>query len=1120
MHRLQCFGNVLIRTPDGGEIHLRSRKHLALLLYFVAHPRRALRRDELSRLLWDTEEEAARHSLSQALYDIRKRLKPLDFRTRSGTIQLPEGQIRYDGASLEEAIKSGDLAKVPDLYRGRFAPNLEGVGTPELEDWLESERTRFGTLAQMALRRYAQECDMQGRWGEMCLTALRLVKLDPLDEAAHRALMRALWLHGDQQSALKHFSEIQDFLARELPDGISTETRELVQRIRSSRPPHAWKPEEDGNPPLIGREREFEWLREALRDVQDGRGRTVLVRGEAGIGKTRLLQELARLASMEGVGRLWSRCYAAESDMAYGPIMDGVQPVAERLARADRDEIQRYYQLGHLFPEIFQISGDDDFRGVDPDVRKRRLYEEVVDLLCRACESGPFLWIVEDIQWIDASSASLLHYISRRLADRRCLIVMSARAAEALSGGARLLLETDDNHAHPEVLELGPLSGLDIRRVVQQAGDGPVAMQGLALAERYSGGNPFFALEIARALANPERPITTDLLAQCLSDDLRNLLATRLKGVEPQGIRVLEAIAILERHATPKNIAAVSGLSLRATGAVALELCSRHLILEEQNCYEFSHELMKAFLYNTLGPLRRSAVHLAAGEVLATKPGTNPATLARHYSLAGDKARAFEHAMRAASSSLEGYAYEEAAQMAALAISVTKTNADRHDALSTQAKAQFLSGNRRAAERSYSELVHLSTGPTLYDNLHALVETRISLGKWKEASAAIEQLEISLDNSQHPGRPDEARLRNLVATGKLSMLSRDYDRAKLAYEMIGRELEKHRGSQTFPPEIRATALANQLVYTSLFVSAHSARRLLTETDQEQSLLPHDVRHRLLLATSFVLVRVADWDTARRTLYEALQRCCKVNDVVGQGDVLTNLAVIEIETGNWHEAEKRTNEVFELCKHYQLDYGHDLEAKLNYANLLFYTGRLPEADAVYKDIDKVVDSNDLRLRAEILAGRGLIALQRHDYEASGKFRQELERCDNIGQLGNQEPFKINWFLVFDGQRPLTGRIAALEAAATEYQARDPVSSLKLTALKCFLEEVQLPEGRQEERSASLKRLYANRLGWFVPFGRRWVRTVQRRRVLALRRAGRGFAPHLGQHGDDDAKGFMM
>jgi DNA-binding SARP family transcriptional activator len=288
MHRLECFGRVAVTSSDGQDEKLRSRKHLALLLYLAAHPRRSFPREELASLFWRTEPRLARHSLSQALYDIRSRIPELEFQTTVHRVEYAGRGIAYDADRFEEALRTNRISDAVDLYAGSFAPSFERTGLERFERWLEGERQRLHRLAEAVFCRHVTLCDDRASWGEMQVTASRLLEMNPLNVEGHRALMRSLWLQGEHRAALRHFEEHEPFLEKELPGGVGIETRKLADRIRNVRRGQK-EPlvKERPRAPLIGRADRFGILKRACSRIEDPHAQVIFVRGEAGIGKSR-----------------------------------------------------------------------------------------------------------------------------------------------------------------------------------------------------------------------------------------------------------------------------------------------------------------------------------------------------------------------------------------------------------------------------------------------------------------------------------------------------------------------------------------------------------------------------------------------------------------------------------------------------------------------------------------------------------------------------------------------------------------------------------------------------------------------------------------------------------------
>ncbi|MFV1988257.1 MAG: BTAD domain-containing putative transcriptional regulator, partial [Gemmatimonadota bacterium] len=228
MFELRCFGQVTVVDDAGLERRLRSRKHLGLLVYLLAHPRTTHPREDLAYLLWDGTGSKARHSLSQALYDIRSNVDGV-MDVSSTSVRIRPGRILYHAEAFERAVESGDHNRALDLYHGEFAPDLQGLGVETFDRWVDAEREHCRVLASLGLRNAQRAAEERGDWDRMCLASLHLVQMNEFDEEAHCALMRGLWMKGDPASALRHYRVLSGDLT-----ATWALARDLAERIESS----------------------------------------------------------------------------------------------------------------------------------------------------------------------------------------------------------------------------------------------------------------------------------------------------------------------------------------------------------------------------------------------------------------------------------------------------------------------------------------------------------------------------------------------------------------------------------------------------------------------------------------------------------------------------------------------------------------------------------------------------------------------------------------------------------------------------------------------------------------------------------------------------------------------
>jgi DNA-binding SARP family transcriptional activator len=1094
MHRLRSFGRTEIQNEAGDTVSLRSQKHLALLLYLASHRERRHSRERLASLFWTTESRLARHSLSQALYDIQSQLPRVGLDRTVNRVGLGSNGLAFDAEDFERSVRENDLQRAVDLYDGEFAPDLELAGTDDFERWLEGERHRLRRLAEMVLLRHVGECDDRARWGEMCVAAVHLLDMNPLNEQAHRALMRGLWLQGDQGSAVRHFEEVEEELQRELPEGISPETHELVSRIRSSRPGGtASAVQEELRPEMVGREPEFGVLRQALADSRDGQGRFVVVEGEAGMGKTRLLQEFGELAALEDVRLLQSRCYAAESEVPYGPVVDGLAEFVTELS-SDLREDQVYHQLGHLFPAEF---GKPDSGGEDssnPDIGRRRLYEELTDLLRKGLGSRPIVWIVEDVHWADRSSVSLINYIHRRLADRPLLIVVSQRTHEETSYSAQELGSGSGDEARKSVT-LGRLATTEVADLTRAVGLEEYVDRAERIAE-LAGGNPFYALEILRSLKSVDDQLLSGELSRSqgsrrlMTEGLRKLISHRLQGLDPSAIHVLEVVAVAGRHARPHVVARTAGLGPAELEEVASVLYRRSLLEDHEEVIVFSHDIIRSYAYGEMGSLQRAALHQSVGEVLAGRPEVSPATLAYHFKESGDYERANEYAITAAERSEAAYGHQEAVRLGKLALSTSRQPAARARTLKTLARAEMAAGLLTAATSHLEELVATGEVDTeeRIDLRLALVEVLIESYRAEEAEEQLDKIEAELAEAGADDR--QLTMQALLLRLRLAIFRDNAVEAKSTVNRV-MDLRESIGPENLGPVADCAAVCSVAAYQVFHVSAAKAMKLLSEGNWQLKELPSGLQVRYLALLAIAEARSCRWDQAKHYCRRAGSVAEKHNDLLHIRTLLNNRTVIALEQGNWLEAERAHGRIVKLTS--GLPEKDTLRAynKVNLANAYFYSGRARDALPLYENVQRETDAKVPWKTPEIRASIGLVAieLQKRGYAKEMWLKTRQMSLSNL--IGVQDRFKIAWlnaYMVLPDDKEQA--LLILDEAIEREEHPDPCSHLKLLWLRNLAAKFPSLEISDGNAQAVKAQLQEAGMGWFVYFSRRWLRRAMR------------------------------
>src|SRR5262245_1032210 len=319
--RLRLLGGVELRHGLGQLVPIPRKKVQALLAYLACHAGRSHPRDKLATLLWpDIDDQQARANLRKTLFVLRRALSaaPLSLLIREEAVALDVTELDVDVLAFEALARNADpeaLQRAVELYRGDL---LEGLGVTEtpFEEWLVAERERLRELALEALARLLGHQTKLEEPAAAVETALRLLALDPLQEAAHRALMRLYVRDGRRDAALRQYQSCVDTLRRELSVEPEAETRELYQEVLRSRatPSRSTRtamtdldalaskppPPLPDEPPMVGRQAELTRLLHALDEALAGRGQLIAVLGEAGIGKSRLVSQVTIEAVKRG----------------------------------------------------------------------------------------------------------------------------------------------------------------------------------------------------------------------------------------------------------------------------------------------------------------------------------------------------------------------------------------------------------------------------------------------------------------------------------------------------------------------------------------------------------------------------------------------------------------------------------------------------------------------------------------------------------------------------------------------------------------------------------------------------------------------------------------------------
>jgi predicted ATPase/DNA-binding SARP family transcriptional activator len=722
MLHIRLLGTFSLTYGDAAVAGVNTPRLQSLLAYLVLHRDTPQLRQHLAFQFWpDATEGQARNNLRQALHTLRLALPDPGTFLASDASTLrwrPDAPCSLDVAELERALTAAEIAESAETTgaaspdgRGALRAALERVASlfqadllPSCYDeWIAPEREWLRQRCLRALGQLVALLERDGDYPAAIGIARRIIRHDALDEDTSRRLMRLLALHGDRAGALRVYHTCATTLQRQLGIAPSAETLDVYERLlhrddagREAGTANA----ADGRtaahegplsatPSLIGRRREWEQLLDAWRLVCAQGPGLALVTGEAGIGKSRLAEELLEWAQQRGATTAKARCYAAEGRLSLAPVTDwlrgeGMRPHLARLSPVWLAEVSR------VLPELLTEQPDlPPYEPITEYGQRQRFFEALVRAVLAAPQ--PLLLLIDDLQWCDEETLEWLHFLLRFDSSAHLLVVGSARTEEVSPNHQlrSLLLHLGDTVAVSEIVpqpldagETARLGALIARRELSVA----TAMR----LYRETEGNPLFVVETMRAgldalprsqedtrrADGQQATAETALTAPAtLPPRVHAVIAGRLSQLAPQ-TRELCTLAATMGRAFRLDVLACAANTDEDTAVRALdELWQRRIVREQGvNTYDFTHDKLREVAYADISAPLRRLLHRRIAQALAAihADDLDPVggQIASHFERAGIAELAIPYYQRAAAVAQRVYANEDAVSMLTRALAL------------------------------------------------------------------------------------------------------------------------------------------------------------------------------------------------------------------------------------------------------------------------------------------------------------------------------------------------------------------------------------------------------------------------------------------------------------------
>jgi DNA-binding SARP family transcriptional activator len=971
----------------------------SLLAYLISRPNRQATRQSIQQALWphispeeaSTQLERATTAIHQVIESSRSRRQSL---LRCETAQLTladhntlwsdvdafdalfaKGHAATENAPSDPTCQIAHYEEMLALYKGDFLPE-------EREEWANLYRQTLRLRYTNAVLALADLYIAQKRLNHAIDLLDDLLANNPANEAAVQRLMIALAHMMRRGEAQRLYQRFTDMLQREHATIPSQETLLLYdvlqqggtlpvpstlsqlsqqQQQQSSPSPQIGRAHHTS---LVGREQEWTRMQALLQHTEQSPHRSdetyphiVVLLGEAGIGKTRMAEELAREMQPKRWTVIWDQAYPQERSIPYRPW---IEIFRQTLARGiwQREMVSQrpllFQSLAPLLPEI--NSSQMSFAPLPSEHEQLRLWEAARELLTLISEHTPCLIVLDDLHWADSRSCELLAYLARHLQGSPIAIIATCRDNEWQANHhlRTLLIDLQREHA-VETIHLHPLDNENMTALVSQ-----LLNHSLSLVEHVrerARGNPFFAEELAHSIEARRNATKTaflsDLASMQLPETITALLDQRLSQLSQPCQKLLSTAAVLGYTFPLQRLNAMEGATQSDHLLDLLEEAVHASILTEEGAgsriaYSFWHPLFQSYLYERLSAVRRARLHYRTALMLQRlyqeQPEEEAATIAQHLISGGAEPQHIAHyATLAGHRAYRLSAYTEAEQQYQIALDHLDLIA-RPDQAAQQClywtliglgECKRIQGNAQKARSLYERVLTLSEQMQDLQML-ALLWCEIGL-TWYDAQqlARAQQCyqhgEQVLKDGDIEHGPGLARLR--YEQGYASWRQGDYEQARkqanealhlfeamLAQEPIQQNLlPPLRLSRTLRGDAVDIGRTHMLIGLIENSAGHSKKTL----DHLRNTLTYFEQHNCLRELAITCCNLGDLHLRRTELASAqlvLRRGLHLAEQMGdtplRAYILGNLGILHLRLGSLVEAETHCKHALALCEQVQ------------------------------------------------------------------------------------------------------------------------------------------------------------------------------------------------------------
>lgn len=953
---------------DGVPIKLPKRSaSIPLAAYLLLHRDEAVSRSFVAFTLWANEsEETALSELRRYVYLLNKTLPHGE--DNAPWIRADDDVLRWDGAAPMR-LDVADFERLSAAPTG-YADAVKLYGGDLLEgaydDWLLPHRERLRALYFADLVGLVTEHRATRDFNRAAAYASQLLSADSWREDVVRTLMACRYESGDAAGALAAFDAFVKRLRSDL--GVEPMPETLVLRdaiVRNAPLPTtlvaapASAPSIDargteGVLPFVGRDAELDQLRAAWVRAARGNGGLVFVCGQAGIGKSRLVAELARSVEAEG-GRVCHGTTTPSERFPYEGIVEALRYSLPYVASLDLDAL-RFAIIAQLLPELsawHEVA--TSVPAIDPSREQPRLLDAVASCIAAMARPRPLLVVLEDLHWAGADTAAAIAFLARRLARSAVLIVGTYREEEVgRTHPLRAIHQELRGEQLVQSIALRPLTESAVERIVERLAVPPEDRARVArLGFDRSEGNPLFLTEALRdAMRAPEADREWSG-----SDALRTLIASRVASLSDDARDIARIAAVVGHGFQVDLLRDVAGIEESKVLDGLYELLDHNLVREagarRRFDFAFTHHLIHNAIYEDIEPAVRSRRHRRIAQIISEREtgagGFTAADLALHRERGGDASGAAISYVDAARHATAVFANEDAIRHATRSLDLSEDDAVRAQALLVRERALGRAARKDLQEQDIESLREISVRSN-DDDLAWEVSTLTvaftrSQGDRSSQDAAVVELErraglsgvprrraVSLlaradllvlrtshAEAEHPALESldlyeelgdvRGQVASLAILAEVATVAGDFDGSR-RYLLSLRKRSVGQPDQTVLLRAIATATMTALQRRQIDEAAELAHdglalsRTIGDRDEEANALQR-------LAT--VSTWQDDFDGARRAFAESAEVLQAIGNLRGLSHALANHMVLAMRLGLLDEAQRLGERVLPLTE---------------------------------------------------------------------------------------------------------------------------------------------------------------------------------------------------------------